>query len=169
MKNLKIVALFIVFAALVPFGIAWLDYMMNDIGYFYGLQFSWVWAFQWWLGLTIVMLSVSVLVSLSYLLLREESKRNYYTAFMLGLTMWWQQLSGNMDLIFFLFDKIRGTWWIKWDTIWWWSPFNWLFGFPWTSKQQVAMTALLDLVLIGLWVVWLIVMNRDLIWQSLNS
>ena len=164
----KIIIVFILLAIAVPFSIEGFDYMANCIFYEHGLQFSWQWAFQWWTILTVTMAIISLLVATSYLLMREPTKRHYYTAFMIGFSIWWQQVSGNMDLIFFLFDKIRGTYWIDWDTVWWWSPFNWLFGFEWTSKNQVAMTAIFDVFWLGLWVLWFLVMNKDRIWNHLN-
>jgi len=151
-------AFFIFLIGLTLVSITYGDYLITGLSWFpeYGfgglIPFSWL--KLWWLITAILFFIVACLATTAYLLYREETKRHKLTAFMIWLTVMWQNLSGNLDFVWFIMDAIKrgGSPWISWDTIWTWSMFYWKFGIEWTTKHQMFATAVMNIILVLIWI-----------------
>jgi len=115
------------------------------------------WLCQYWWGSTALQfLSISILVGITYMLYRVESKRHKITAGIISLTVFWQYIAGNLDLLWFIIDAIRhGRPWINWGTVWVWSPFYWGFGIEWTTKHQMFTTFIMNFILVLIWIFYI--------------
>jgi hypothetical protein len=145
---------FFILTALCLVFLTYVDFIVHGILYHYGLVFSYAWAIPYWVGFAAFNVTLAILVGVVYLMSRENTLRNVYTAWMLGLTMLWQYFSGNEDLLWFVIAKLHGWNWIGLEEHWTWSPYNMIFNTVWTTKDQIALTVIMNCVLVGLWVVW---------------
>jgi len=129
------------------------DYLVTAFGWAFVTM---EWLKMWWLITGLLFGAISCLVSVTYIIFREQTKKHKLTAFLLGLTLFWQEISGNLDLTWFIIDAIRrgGKPWISWDTVWTWSPFYWWAGIEWTAKEQMTATAIMNGILVVIWVLY---------------
>lgn len=160
------IGVFIFCVAFTLITITGLDYMVTGTPMFFvyplGMPFEWL--KLWWLLTGILFGAIACLASVSYLLLREETKRHKVTALLLGFTIFMQELSGNLDAVWFIIDAIQygGKPWISWDTIWTWSPFYWGLNVNWTAKHQLIGTVVMNGILFLAWSIYGLYINNKL-------
>ena len=153
-SKLFVFALCIIFSLLT---ITSMDYMTTGSPMFneYPCGMSFNWLQKWWTLTFILFVSFGCIVACSYMMFREETVRHKLTAFLLALTIVWQGLSGNLDLLWFGIDKlVNGELWLQWDTVWVWSPFYWLFNIDWTVKHELIASFFMNLTLFGIWILY---------------
>jgi len=155
------IAVFIFLVCSVLVVITYMDYLVTGDLTYIGLPIPWDWLKQWWLCTALLFLAISCLVSAAYMLFREETKRHKVTAFILGLTVMWMNLSGLLDLTWFIIDWLKGRLWLTWDTVWVWSPFHWSAGIKWTTTHQMSATAIMVLILGVIWVLYGLYLKRS--------
>jgi len=150
------IALFIFFVAATLVTVTYADYLVTGESWHSGfghlIPFNWL--KQWWLTTSILFFLISCLVATAYMQFREETKRHKLTAFILAFTVFWQNISGNLDLCWFIIDWLKGRLWLTWDTVWTWSPLYWHFDMNWTTKNQMAVTFIMNLYLMMAWAVY---------------
>jgi len=132
--------------------VTYTDYLVMGVLFEAGFSLPFWFCQLWWLSTGILFGAIAILVGSTYMAFREKSERHLATAIILGLTVFWQEISGNLDMMWFLMDAIiHGKPWINWDTIWVWNPFYWHFHINWTTRHEVAACILMNGLLIGLW------------------
>lgn len=96
---------------------SYLDYVVHDTLYSYGLQFSYDWAYPYWTAYGLV-----------YLLFLIGAKSK------LGFALW---IGGFQDLLTNLL-------WQRSSLLqtWWWHPFHWI-GLPWCALTQIGFLVLI--------------------------
>lgn len=140
--------------------IGWLvHYLLQEE---YGLKFSWIWAKQYWIDEMLVVAFYGVTSSIGYWLFREKEKRQRITAFLLGLTAFWQWLSGFFDFLWFFVHRLYGFSFPSLDTVWWWSPFSWLLNLKWTTRHQIIYCLIMETILFTIWLIWYSRLKRKL-------
>jgi len=139
-----------------------LDYIGNSTMYKYGLVFSYEWFIPWAFGLHITVGASSVSNGIIYWFIRAKNKRNRLTAFLIGLTSYWQLISGNEDLIWFVvFD--RGL--PPLSKVWWWMPQHWVVNYinpnwQWTTLHELIWIVTFNIILLLMWCIWYYKRNR---------
>jgi len=155
-KHNLFILLILALGILIVFGPTMLDYVGNHTMYKYGLQFSYDWFIPWALGLHITVGGSSIATALIYWIARGASKRSRLTAFLIGLTSYWQLISGNEDFIWFaVFDGGIPPL----SQVWWWMPQHWLVqwinpAWNWTTFHELVWIVVFNAILIGLWIYW---------------
>jgi len=155
-KHNFFILLILILGIVIVFGPTMLDYIGNHIMYKHGLEFSWDWYLPWGIGLHLSVLGSAVSTAIIYWVARGNTLRNRITAFMIGLTGYWQLISGNEDFIWFaVFDGGIPPL----DKILWWMPQDWLLqwlnpSWRWTTFHELIWIAIFNVILIGLWILW---------------
>lgn len=139
----------------IVFGPTMLDFIGNHEMFKHGLKFSWDWFIPWAIGLHITVGGTSIANSILYWFARGGTKRSRITAFLIGLTSYWQLISGNEDLIWF---AVFNGGIPPLNKVWWWMPqdfvMQWLNLGRWTTLHELCWIVVFNLILIGLWILW---------------
>ena len=155
-KHNIFIILMLILGVVIVFGPTMLDFIGNRVMFEHGLVFSWAWFIPWAIGLHITVGGTSVSNAIIYWWARGQTKRSRYTAFMIGLTSYWQLISGNEDLIWFaVFDGGIPPL----NKIWWWMPQDFIVqwinpAWRWTTLHELIWIIVFNVILIGLWILW---------------
>lgn len=149
--------IFVIFVVFVFVAITYADYIITHVlPLHYGLVYNGMWLSQWWTCMAILLFSIACLVAVAYMQFREPTKRNWITALILWLTVFWQGFSGSEDMMWFAMEFIQhGTTSLRWDTLWTWSPFYYRFGLNWTTVEQVEYVIGMNVVLVAIWLAYI--------------
>jgi len=148
---------------IVVFGPTMMDFIANKIMFEHGLEFSWDWFLPWGIALNLTVLGSSVSNSLIYWSGRKLTKRRRITAFLIGLTSYWQIVSANEDMLWFIvFDGGLPPL----SQVWWWMPQHWVVqwinsNWSWTTAHMIVWCVSLNLILIGAWLYWWLKLKRN--------
>ena len=146
-------------AALVPITcIGWLIHyhFIQELG----LPFSMSWAIPYWISEMLVVAFYGVTSAAGYWLLADKTKRDKITMFLLGLSVFWQWGCGNFDWLWFILHKLMGHPFPALNQLWWWNPYHWALGIHWTTLHHIIYTAILNLTLVAIWILWYIRIHR---------
>ncbi len=155
-KHDLFILLILALGIIIVFGPTMLDFVGNKIMYEHGLIFSYAWFIPWAIGLHVTVGGSSISNAIIYWWARGKTLRSRYTAFMIGLTGYWQLISGNEDFIWFLvFDGGIPPL----NQVWWWMPQNWIVqwlnpSWYWTTFHELCWIVVFNAILVGLWILW---------------
>ena len=155
-KHLIFIMLVLILGIVIVFGPTMLDFIGNRTMFEHGLVFSWTWFIPWAIGLHITVAGTSISNAIIYWWARGATKRSRVTAFLIGLTSYWQLIAGNEDFIWFtVFDGGLPPL----NKVWWWMPQDWIVkwinpAWNWTTACELVWIAIFNLILISFWVLW---------------
>ena len=119
-----------------------LDFVVNSILYSYGLQFSFAWYIPYLLGISVTVLSMTILIMWqSY-----ADTGNVGVAFKRGSTLVLAHLGGLIDCFYFLVYSGANVPMGEWTWMWQY----WIFG-TWNWILQTIWSFSFLLLIIGLW------------------
>ena len=119
-----------------------------------GLPHLMSWAIPYWIAEMLAVVFYGIMTATGYWLLADETKRAKLTMFLLGLTVFWQWGSRMFDWLWFVLHSLQGFSFPPLNEVWWWNPYNWFLGIEWTTLHHIIYTIILELILLGIWVLW---------------
>jgi hypothetical protein len=140
---------FVAFFLVVLTGIDW---VVHSVLYDFGLEFSYSWANPYWVFLGLCFVAAGAVAEMSYFLHRRIDRKVFLRGSLIFWTVLSQTLSGNLDLLWFLFNYLfKGVWFPAWDAVWWW---HWgsLLGLSVTTFWVVVVGLVWNVVLAGVWI-----------------
>lgn len=143
----------ITFACLMPISfIGWLVHFhfIWELGLPIGNWRLWYWVAEWG-----AVICVGIASSADTWLIAKRLKRNIWTILLLTLTVFWQWFCGAFDWQWFLIHKLKGFPFPSLNQLWDWNPYYWALGINWTTLHHIIYTIILELVLLGIWIIWL--------------
>lgn len=129
----------------------YVDFVVNNDLYKYGLIYNFDWFIRYGVGITLMHIAIPALISIAYWFSSAKQRRHKFTVgaiFITILAMWG---GGFLDWVWFFFDWVFDGVLIQWGTVWWWMPFYWLFGIEWTTVHHLVYTIVWGIVLALLW------------------
>ncbi len=115
-----------------------IDFLIHRTLYDHGLRFSYEWAVDYWAMYTATFVVFSVITSLMYWLGSEKTIKDMRFSVALLATVNILMIGGIQDVMFYVFwaGGLPAN-----DIIWWWAPWNYVFG-TWTSPLQIVLASL---------------------------
>lgn len=148
---------------IVIFGPTMMDFIANKIMFNHGLEFSWDWFIPWGIALNLTVIGSSTSNALIYWAGRKLTLRRRVTAILIWMTGYWQIVSANEDMIWFI---VFDGGFPPLDQVWWWMPQHWVVqwlnpAWEWTTLCMALWCIVMNLILVGLWVYWFVYYYRD--------
>ncbi len=110
------------------------DFVVHAMLYNHGLEFSYDWAYQYWIAYDAVFVAFSVMAGLTYWLSSQRTIRDGKAAIALAVTINLLVLGGLEDVLYFAWNgNLPAV-----SEVWWWSPWTNVFG-TWNSVMQITM------------------------------
>ena len=150
MKPPRFTLLFLFFLTGIIFvlSVTRIDFIVHNVLYQYGLNFSYEWASSYWAMLGNVFILVSALIVIAYLMgAKEINKHTLSIGLLLGFSVY--ALGVNLDLLWF--TVFLGELPVL-SEHWWWMPMDGFLGVKWTTLHQILYTLAFNVTMIGLWV-----------------
>ncbi len=124
-----------------------IDFIVNNILYGYGLQFSYVWANEYWTTYTCTFIAFSLAIGLVFWLSSGKTIRDLEISIGLIATVNLLMIGGLADIMFYIF----------WSgglppngVNWWWISWSHVFGI-WTSSMQIHLFIMVLSIVLVLW------------------
>lgn len=156
-KAIGLASLTILFFAIM----ARVDYVVHAMLYGHGLEFSYDWAYQYWLAYDTLFVVFAASIAVTYWMGAQKTHRNKKIAAAIFITISLFTLGGFEDLLYFAWSGALPAA----DETWWWSPWINVFG-TWNSIMQIALfTATTATVALT----WNIALNENKIEQDKNK
>ena len=147
-RHFTLLFLFFLTGVVIVLSMTQIDFIVHNVLYQYGLNFSMEWASSYWTMLGSVFILVSALIVITYLMgVQEINKRSLSTGLLLGFSVY--VLGVNLDLLWFtaFLRELPAL-----SEHWWWMPMDGFLGVKWTTLHQILYTLAFNVALIGLWV-----------------
>lgn len=114
------------------------------------------WKIPYWIAEMLTAATYSFMAALGFWLVAQWSEKNKWTAFLVGITAFYQWGCGLFDWLWFLIHGLMGhvAEFPGLHEIWWWNPYYWFLGIEWTTLHHIIYTIILEIIFIGAWVVW---------------
>jgi hypothetical protein len=110
------------------------DYVVHAMLYKHGLEFSYDWAYQYWIAYDAVFIIFSAMTAITYWISSRKTNYDKKAAAALAITINLLTLGGLEDVLYFAWNG--GLPAISEN--WWWSPWTNIFG-TWNSVMQLTM------------------------------
>jgi len=130
------------------FATTFIDIVVHNILYRYGLQFSYEWADMYWFWIAILRLTIACIAAVSFYFLRDPSERDKQVSIAIFITLVSLYFGFILDSLFFV---IIGAF-PPLDSIWWWNPFYRFFGIRWTTLENLIYNFIWISIDIIIWV-----------------
>jgi hypothetical protein len=130
-----------------------IDYIVHDVLYDYGLNFSYEWANSYWFAYNSIFLVFSAVVVAAYWLGSNKTRSDLKVSAALFATISLLALGGLEDILFFVLwsGGLPSV-----NVVWWWAPWISITG-TWNSLIQVSFTTLTACLSA---ITWLIALKR---------
>jgi len=112
------------------------DFVVHAMLYNHGLEFSYDWAYQYWVAYDALFVAFSAMAAVTYWLSSQKTGRDKKIAVALALTINLLTLGGLEDVMYFAWNGNLPPV----NEVWWWSPWTNVFG-TWNSVMQLTMLA----------------------------
>jgi hypothetical protein len=110
------------------------DYVVHAMLYNHGLEFSYDWAYQYWIAYDSTFVVFSAMAAVTYWLSSRKTSYDKKAAVALAVTINLLTLGGLEDVLYFAWNGGLPAV----SEVWWWSPWTNVFG-TWNSVMQVTM------------------------------
>ena len=124
-----------------------MDYIVHNVLYRYGLQFSYEWANEYWTIYASLFVFCSIAMAIMYWLGSNKTSKDLRISVGLFATVNMLMIGGLQDLLFFV---LWGNGLPPDNVVWWWAPLSHYFG-VWNSSMQIALVVATCSLTVPLW------------------
>ena len=124
-----------------------MDFIVHNLLYSYGLRFSYEWANVYWATYSSLFVVFSMIMGATYWLASNRNAKDKRVSLAIIATVNVLVIGGLQDIMFFVFwsGGLPPN-----NIVWWWVPWNSLFG-TWNSFKQVIAAGVSVLITAVLW------------------
>jgi hypothetical protein len=136
LENYKKIIIFALVIGLFFTIMARVDFVVHAMLYNHGLEFSYDWAYPYWIAYDAVFVAFSAMAAVTYWISSQKTVHDKKAAVALAISINLLMIGGLEDVLYFAWEgglPASGQ-------VWWWSPWVNVFG-TWNSIMQLWMLA----------------------------